>query len=235
MALVAGAVLVGAVPVGVMLSIPGPDGQLEKAAAHPSGRTVTSAAPWNGLAVTSRPSVQVATSTFVNPAVSQAYVTISPGPDTTYSNGLPARDAPLPLSGTCPTSVDLMRLPIHNPWDATTWPRQVTAVTLCRYEHSTADPGEGHNILTKGPVTGDLAVFAAALDKALAPVRPIDHVGCRVANPYPPYTVDIAFVTASGDTGKAYIMFRMLCDPAWPEDPERTLDEAVDEVLGPPY
>jgi hypothetical protein len=230
MAAVAGVALVGA-----LLSIPAPDGQLENAAAHPSGRTVTPAAPSNGRTVTSRPNGQVAASSFANPTVSQAYATVSPGPDMTYPDGLPPRDAPLPLSGTCPTSVDLMRLPIHNPWDATTWPQQVTAVTLCRYEHSTFDTSEGHNTLTQGPVTGDLAVFAAALDKALPPVRPIDHMGCRIANPGPPYTVDIVFVTASGDTGKAYIMLRTLCDPPWLEDPERTLDEAVDAVLGPPY
>jgi hypothetical protein len=230
MAAVAGVALVGA-----LLSIPASDGQLENAAAHPSGRTVTPAAPSNGRTVTSRPNGQVAASSFANPTVSQAYATVSPGPDMTYPDGLPPRDAPLPLSGTCPTSVDLMRLPIHNPWDATTWPQQVTAVTLCRYEHSTFDTSEGHNTLTQGPVTGDLAVFAAALDKALPPVRPIDHMGCRIANPGPPYTVDIVFVTASGDTGKAYIMLRTLCDPPWLEDPERTLDEAVDAVLGPPY
>jgi hypothetical protein len=47
--------------------------------------------------------------------------------------------------------------------------------------------------------------------------------------------MDIVFVTASHDTGKAYLMLRMLCDPPWPENPERTLAAAVDAVLGPPY
>jgi len=230
MAAVAGVALVGA-----LLSIPARGGQPKDAAAYPNARTVTSAAPSNGLTVTSRPSGQVAASTFANPTVSQAYATVSPGPDTTDPSGLPPRDAPLPLSGTCPKSVDPMRLPIHNPWDAATWPQQVTAVTLCRYEHSTFDTSEGRNTLTQGPVTGDLAVFAAALHKALPPVRPIDHMGCRIANPGPPYTIDIVFVTASGDTGKAYLMLRTLCDPPWLENPERTLHEAVDAVLGPPY
>jgi hypothetical protein len=230
MAAVAGVALVGA-PLG----IPASGGHLEDAAAHPNGWTATPAAPSNAVTVTSRPSAQVAASTFANPTVSQAYVTVSPEPDTTDPNGPPPRDAPLPLSGTCPTSVDPMRLPVHNPWDATTWPQQVTAVTLCRYQHSTFDTSEGHNTLTQGPVTGDLAVFAAALHKALPAVRPINHMGCRIANPGPPYTIDIVFVTASSDTGKAYIMLRTLCDPPWLENPERALDEAVDAVLGPPY
>ena len=225
LAAVAGAALVGAV-----LSIPAPDSHLATAAARPNGPTMTPAAPSTEPTATTRPSV----STFANPAVSQAYVTVSPEPDT-YPNDVPPRDAPLPLPGTCPTSVDPMRLPVHNPWDATTWPRRVKAVTLCRYEHSTFDTSEGHNTLTQGPVTGELAVFAAALDKALPPVRPIDHAGCRVANSGPPYTIDIVFVTASGDTGKAYLMLRTLCDPPWLKNPERTLQEAVDAVLGSPY
>lgn len=223
MAAVAGVTLAGA-----LLRLPAPDGRAEGPAA-----------PASGAAVTTRPAVRVATSTFANPAVSQAYVTVSPGPDTNdpagSPDGRPARDAPLPVSGTCPESVDLMRLPIHNPWDATTWPRRVTAVTLCRYEHSTSDTDTGHNTLTRGPVNGDLRVFAPALDRALPPVRPINHMGCRIANPDPPYTVDIVFVTASGDTGKAYIMLRTLCDPPWLKDPERTLRETTDAVLGPPY
>jgi len=231
----AGAALAGLVLAGALLSVPAPEGHLEVAAAHPNDRPATPAAHPNGPTVTSRPSGRVTASTFANPRVSQAYVTVSPGPDATDPNDLPPRDAPLPLPGTCPPSVDPMRLPIHDPWDATTWPRQVTAVTLCRYEHSTFDTSRGHNTLAQGPVTGHLAVFAAALDEALPPVRPIDHVGCRITNPGPPYTIDIVFVTASGDTGKAYLMLRTLCDPPWLEDPERTLDEAVDAVLGPPY
>jgi hypothetical protein len=231
---VAGVALAGAV-----LSVPGLGGRAEVAAAQPSGWAATSPASPNGRAVTVRPTVQVATSTFVNPTVSQAYVTVSPGRDTgdpmASPDGLPPRDAPLPPSGTCPESVDLMRLPMHNPWDASTWPRRVTAVTLCRYEHRGDDPSEGESTLERGPVMGDLAVFAAALDKALPPVRPLDHLGCRIANPDPPHPIDIIFVTASGDTGKAYIMPRTLCDPPWPEDPERALEEAVDAVLGPPY
>lgn len=246
MVAMAGVAVAGVALAGALLNIPARGGQLENAAAHPSGQTVTSAVPpsgWtvpsaappSGLTVTSRPSGQVAASASAHPAVSQAYVTVSPGPDPADPNGLSPRDAPLPLSGTCPTSVDPMRLPIHDPWDATTWPQQVTAVTLCRYEHSTFDTSTGHNILTQGPVTGDLAVFTAALEKALPPVRPINHAGCRIVNPGPPYTIDIVFVTASGDTGKAYVMLRTLCDPPWSKDPERALDEAVDAVLGPPY
>ena len=232
----------GVTLVAALLSIPARDDQLENAAAHPSGQTVApapsydqpavSALPLDDQTVTSRPTVPFEASTFVNPEVSQAYVTVSPGPD---SSGPPPRDAPLPPSGTCPASVDLMRLPVHNPWDASTWPGRVTAVTLCRYEHSTFDTSTGQNALKKGPVTGDLAVFATALGKALPPVRPIDHLGCRIVNPGPPYTVDIVFVAASGGTGKAYIMLRELCDPAWPEDPERTLRAAVDAVFGPAY
>ena len=168
-----------------------------------------------------------------SPTVSVAYVTVSPGPDPASSTD--SRDAPLPPVGTCPASVELTRLPIINPWDATTWPHRVTAVTLCRYANSTFDTSEGHNILVQGPVGGDLTAFAPALAKALPPVRPIDHVGCRIVNPGPPYAVDIVFVAAADDTGKAYLMLRTVCDPPWLEDPERTLREAVDAVLGPPY
>jgi len=236
----------GVALIGALLSIAACAGQLENVAAYPSGQTVTPAVPSNGGVVTAAvpsgggvlttpPTVQTATSSFVNPTVSQAYATVSPGPDATYPDGLPPRDAPLPLPGTCPTEVDPMRLPIHNPWDPTTWPKRVTAVTLCRYAQSAVDPSEGHNTLKQGPVAGERAVFAAALAKAMPPVRPIDHVGCRVVNPGPPYTIDIVFVTATGGTGKAYIMFRSLCDPPWLKDPERTLAEAVDTVLGPPY
>ena len=221
--------------VGVLLGSAACGGQLENVAAYPSGQTVTPAAPSNGRAVTTPPTVQIAVSSFVNPSVSQAYTTVSPGTDEMYPSDLPPRDAPLPPTGTCPALVDPSRLPIHNPWDPTTWPKRVTAVTLCRYAQSAVDPSESTNTLTKGPVTGDLAVFTAALDKAMPAVRPIDHVGCRVVNPGPPYTVDIVFVTASGDTGKAFIMYRWVCDPPWLENPERTLDEAVDAVLGPPY
>ncbi|RSM62225.1 hypothetical protein DMB66_22345 [Actinoplanes sp. ATCC 53533] len=234
-AVAAVAAVAGVAVVGALLGIPAQERHLENVAAHPNSRTAPPAVPSNGQPVTAHPSGQVATSAFASPAVSQAYVTVSPGPDTPYPTDLPPRDAPLPPSGTCPTSVDPMRLPTHNPWDATTWPERVSAVTLCRYEHSTFDTSEGHNTLTRGPVAGDLAVFAAALDKALPPVRPINHAGCRIANPGPPYTIDIVFVTAARDTGKAYLMLRTLCDPPWPENPERALDEAVDAVLGPPY
>ena len=225
----------GVALVGALLNIPTVDGPLAEVAAHPSSLAVTPPAPSDALTVAPYPSGQVAVSSFVNPSVSQAYATISPGPDSTDSSDPPPRDAPLPLSGTCPTSVDLMRIPVHNPWDASTWPRRVTAVTLCRYQQSTFDTSAGQNILMLGPVTGDLAVFTAALDKALPPVRPIDHLGCRIVNSGPPYTVDIVFVTASGDSGKAYIMLRTLCDPPWLKDPERTLREAVDGVLGSPF
>jgi len=183
------------------------------------------------------PSRQVAVLGSAHPTVSVAYATVSPGPAYPMDppSGLPPRDAPLPLQGTCPASVDLMRLPIINPWDVTTWPDPVTAVTLCRYANSTLDTSDGHNILVQGPVVGDLAAFGPALAKALPPVRPIDHVGCRIVNPGPPYAVDIVFVATADDTGTAYLMLRSECDPPWLEDPERTLRESVDAVLGPPY
>ena len=224
----------GVAVAGALLSVPARNGRPADTVAHPQGLTVS----WDGplSAPTAQPSLGLAASSFPNPVVSQAYVTVSPGPDANGGpDGVPPRDAPLPSPGTCPESVDPMRLPIHNPWDASTWPRRVTEVTLCRYEHSSADTSEGHNRLTRGPVVGDLAVFTAALRKALPPVRPIDHMGCRIVNQGPPYTIDVVFVTASGGTGKAYLMLRMLCDPVWPQNPERTLTEAVDAVLGPPY
>lgn len=212
MAAVAGIALAAA-----LLRLPAADGRPARAGASPSGPAVVLGS--------------------AHPTVSVAYATVSPGPayPTDPPSGLPPRDAPLPLAGICPGSVDLMRLPNVNPWDATTWPRQVTAMTLCRYANSTFDTSDGHNILVQGPVDGDLAAFAPALAKALPAVRPIDHLGCRIVNPGPPYTVDIVFVTTADDTGKAYIMLREECDPQWLEDPELTLREAVDAVLGPPY
>lgn len=170
-----------------------------------------------------------------SPAGSVAYVTVSPGHPIDPPSGLPPRDAPLPPAGICPHSVDLRRLPLINPFDPHTWPEQAAAVTLCRYAHSTFDTSEGHNILVQGPVDGDLAVFTPALAKALPAVRPIDHMGCRIVSTGPPYAVDIVFVAAADGAGRAYMMLRAVCDPAWLEDPERSLREAVDAVLGPPY
>jgi hypothetical protein len=178
---------------------------------------------------------QVVVMSSPSPTGSVAYVTVSPGHPIVPPSGVPPRDGPLPPDGTCPGSVNLMRLPIINPFDPTTWPHQVTAVTLCRYSTSSFDTSAGHNILVQGPVRGDLPSFASALAKALPPVRPLDHAGCRIVNSGPPYTVDLVFVTAADDTGKAYMMLREVCDPPWLEDPEWALREAVDAILGPPY
>lgn len=139
----------------------------------------------------------------------------------------------------CPHTVDLMSMSpgvVNGNGDATV-ALPLVQVTLCRYRHAAFDLSNGPATYLAGPATGKPGEFGTAVhDYADShnPTRSPPSTGCLYPSPYRNVTVDLVFAADSAGTVRQYLLMRIGCSNDY-VDPARSLEAAVDRVLGPPY